>query len=191
MNVIEKNISELIDAEYNPRQLTEKQLEDLKNSVDKFGFVEPIVINTHTDRENVVVGGHQRIKIAKQLGLKKIPCAIVNLGIDAERELNVRLNKNSGQWDWDKLANEFDLSELVDWGFKPEELGVNETFLDDVTDISYLDDDESYRYNFTIKCETDEELERIKGIFKSKNKRINFDSAYQIIGEMSDVTSDN
>ena len=121
---VNKNPHSLIEAEYNPRQLTEKQFADLKQSIETFGFVEPIVINTKKGRENVVVGGHQRLKIAKILNFKKVPCVPVALSRNKERELNVRLNKNSGSWDWDKLANEFDLDELLDWGFEEKDMGL-------------------------------------------------------------------
>ena len=117
MKVKDRKIIDLIDAEYNPRQLTEKQYDDLEESIQKFGFVDPVIVNVNKDRLNVVIGGHQRIKIAKKMGFNKIPCVELDLNWDQERELNVRLNKNTGEWDWDVLANNFDVKELVDWGF--------------------------------------------------------------------------
>ena len=92
MKIIEKKIIDLIDAEYNPRQLTEKQYEDLEQSIDKFGFVDPIIVNKNKDRKNVVIGGHQRIKIAKRMGINKVPCVELDLSLDQEKELNIRLN---------------------------------------------------------------------------------------------------
>ena len=50
MKITKKNINSLIEAEYNPRQLTEQQFEDLKTSIDKFGFVDPIIINKNKER---------------------------------------------------------------------------------------------------------------------------------------------
>ena len=117
MKIIEKKIIDLIDAEYNPRQLTEKQYEDLEQSIDKFGFVDPIIVNKNKDRKNVVIGGHQRIKIAKRMGINKVPCVELDLSLDQEKELNIRLNKNTGEWDWDELANHFEVKDLIDWGF--------------------------------------------------------------------------
>jgi len=104
--------------------LTEKQLDDLKQSIESFGFVEPVVINTTEERMNVVIGGHQRLRIAKMMNYKKVPCVPVKLSLNEERELNIRLNKNSGEWDWDALANNFDLSELTSWGFDEKDLGL-------------------------------------------------------------------
>ena len=120
------DVSNLIFAEYNPRELTKDQHQDLKDSITRFGFVDPLIVNTNKERKNILVGGHQRLKIAKELGYKDVPCVEVDLTPDKEKELNVRLNKNTGQWDWDALANHFDVGELIDWGFNEDELQFNE-----------------------------------------------------------------
>ena len=117
-------INSLNPAEYNPRQISNKQYEDLKASMEKFGCVDPIIININPDRQNVVVGGHQRLRILRQLGAEKVPTVSVNLSQEDERELNVRLNKNGGEWDMDLLSN-FDVVDLKEWGFKDIELGFN------------------------------------------------------------------
>ena len=115
--------TELIAAEYNPRQLTKDQHKDLTDSIKRFGLVDPLIVNTHKERKNVLIGGHQRLKIATMLGLKEIPCVEVELNPAKEKELNIRLNKNVGEWDWDALANYFDVGELTEWGFSEAELG--------------------------------------------------------------------
>jgi len=122
MDIRQHNINDLVFAEYNPRQLTKDQYKNLKDSIKRFGLVDPIIINTNKDRENIVIGGHQRLKIAKDLNIDKIPCVELDLTIDQEKELNVRLNKNTGEWDWDALGNYFDVESLIDWGFTNEEL---------------------------------------------------------------------
>jgi hypothetical protein len=122
MQIVERNINELIEAEYNPRQLTAAQFEQIKSSVQRFGFVDPVIVNTHKDRRNIIVGGHQRVKVARALGIAEVPTVEVKLDAAKERELNIRLNKNTGEWDWDALANHFDVGELVEWGFSEEEL---------------------------------------------------------------------
>ena len=118
-------INSLNPAEYNPRQISNKQYEDLKASMEKFGCVDPIIININPERSNVVVGGHQRLRILRELGAEKVPTVSVNLSEEDERELNVRLNKSGGEWDMDILANEFDVVDLKEWGFKDIELGFN------------------------------------------------------------------
>jgi DNA modification methylase len=114
-------ISKLKPATYNPRQITTKQYNDLKKSIEKFGIVDPIIIN----KDMTVIGGHQRLKICTALKYKEIDCVVLDLSKEEERELNIRLNKNTGEFDMDILANEFDIDELVDWGFKHIDLDIN------------------------------------------------------------------
>ena len=56
------------------------------------------------------------------MGIDAVPCHFINLTRDKERELNIRLNKNTGEWDWDILAGAFDVDELIEWGFSEDEL---------------------------------------------------------------------
>ena len=137
LNIKEYKPDELIAAEYNPRQLTKDQHKDLTDSIKRFGLVDPLIVNTHKDRMNILVGGHQRLKIAQELNIKTIPCVQVKLTPDKERELNIRLNKNTGEWDWDALANSFDVGELTDWGFTEDDL----QFYEEETP-GLIDDDE-------------------------------------------------
>jgi len=125
MKITLVNINSLNPAEYNPRQISNKQYEDLKASMEKFGCVDPIIININPERLNVVVGGHQRLRILRDLGAEKVPTVSVNLSEEDERELNVRLNKSGGEWDMDILANEFDIVDLKEWGFKDIDFGLN------------------------------------------------------------------
>ena len=122
MEISYYNPDELIAAEYNPRQLTKDQHKDLTDSIKRFGLVDPLIVNIYPERKNILVGGHQRLKIAQELDIKDIPCVEVELNPNQERELNIRLNKNSGEWDYDALANYFDVGELTEWGFTDENL---------------------------------------------------------------------
>ena len=130
--------NQLIMAEYNPRQLTKDQHSQLKDSIKRFGLVDPLIVNKNKERKNILVGGHQRLRIAKELGIDKIPCVEVDLSIDQEKELNIRLNKNVGEWDYDSLANYFDVGELMDWGFTDDEL----QFYEEEPEQGLIEDDE-------------------------------------------------
>ena len=113
--------------------------------------------------------------------MNSVPCVAVSLPISEERELNVRLNKNNGEWDWDKLANEFDMSDLVGWGFDPEAFGVPQSYIDSVSDIEILNEDDSFGISFVIKCSNYDELEEIMDAFDSKSKSMSFDSAQEVL----------
>ena len=129
---------DLIMAEYNPRQLTKDQYTQLKDSIERFGLVDPLIVNKNEDRKNILVGGHQRLRIAREMGMVDIPCVEVDLKLDQEKELNIRLNKNVGEWDYDSLANYFDVGELMDWGFSDDEL----QFYEEEPKQGLIDDDE-------------------------------------------------
>jgi DNA modification methylase len=113
MIIEKKKISDLIPAPYNPRQSTAKQEKHLKESLEKFGLVEPIIFNKQT---GYIVGGHFRVRELKKLGITEIECVIVDLNEADEKELNIRLNANTGSWDWDTLANDWDVVDLEAWG---------------------------------------------------------------------------
>ena len=114
-------LTDLIPAPYNPRQLTEKQAQDLTNSLTKFNLADPIVINA----DNKIIGGHQRINILKTQGVTEVDVRVPQrqLNPEEEVELNIRLNKNLGEWDFDALAN-FDEELLKDIGFNSKELDI-------------------------------------------------------------------
>lgn len=122
LQIVQVPIGELKPSEYNPRKQNEKQVSDLKESLSRFGIVDPIVCNGAPGRENVVIGGHFRLKVAAELGYTEMPVVYVNIpDLEKEKELNIRLNKNQGEFDFDLLRN-FGEEFLVDVGFTSEEL---------------------------------------------------------------------
>ena len=130
MIIEKKQIADLIPAPYNPRQSTAKQEQHLKESLEKFGLVEPIIYNKQT---GYIVGGHFRVRELKKLGIKEVECVIVDLNEADEKELNIRLNANTGGWDWDTLANDWEADQLSDWGLDvwKQETNVDYSILDD------------------------------------------------------------
>lgn len=92
-------ISKLNPAEYNPRKDLkpgDPEYEKLKRSIQEFGYVEPIIWNSKTGN---VVGGHQRLKILKEQGIKEIECVVVDMDEQREKALNIALNKVRDEWD--------------------------------------------------------------------------------------------
>ena len=138
MQIVKYRAEDIISAEYNPRQLSKNQYKDLKDSMTRFGIVDPLIINVNKDRKNILVGGHQRLKVAADMEIKEIPCVEVDLSLDQEKELNIRLNKNSGEWDWNLLANNFNNKDLISWGFTEDEM----SFFEEEPTEGLTDDDE-------------------------------------------------
>jgi len=116
-----RKINDLIPYEGNPRQMNQKQKEDLEESLKRFNLMSIPVVNT----DNIIVSGHQRLKILQLLdrGEKTIDVRIPNRKLTSKelREANLRENKNLGSWDYDLLAN-IDKEVLLDVGFTEEEL---------------------------------------------------------------------
>jgi DNA modification methylase len=119
-----RRIGELVDWDKNPRTLTDKQASDLEASLRKFGYVEEIVVNA--DGKSII-GGHMRRKVALAKALVGAG-EVVDVRIPSRpltekehAELAIRLNRNTAEWDFEALANNFEIEELTDWGFVPEE----------------------------------------------------------------------
>jgi DNA modification methylase len=109
-------------SEYNPRTWSKEAINQLRESIKKYGLVDPLLANSAPNRRNIVIGGHFRLSIAKELGIKKVPVVYLNIpDIEKEKELNIRLNKNVGEFDWE-LLEKFNEDFLADIGFSSEEL---------------------------------------------------------------------
>jgi len=177
MKIKDVLIKDLNPSEYNPRALTEKEYEDLKESLKRFDFVEPIVVNSAENRKNIVIGGHQRLIVAKEMGYKTIPVSYVKITkLKREQELNLRLNKNLGHFDYDLLAG-FDEEMLIDAGFTKEELlenfSLNEAekvlFEEDRLEVIIVEAPEAVRLKAKqiFYCDDIKEFRRIKEYFKT------------------------
>jgi len=122
LNIQYLPINYLKPAGYNPRKWDQVAVEQLTESIKRFGLVDPFVVNSAPERKNILIGGHFRWKVAKDLGFTEVPVVYVNIPeIEREKELNLRLNRNTGDWDW-KLLADFDQSFLSDVGFSSEDL---------------------------------------------------------------------
>lgn len=126
MEIKELPLKELKPAAYNPRKKLkkgDKEYEKIKQSLLKFGYVDPIIVN----EDLTVIGGHQRLTVLKDLDYETAKCVIVKLSKEDEKVLNIALNKITGQWDDALLADLLlDLQEsdfnLDLTGFEPPEI---------------------------------------------------------------------
>jgi len=120
----ERPIKELQGYDRNPRIIKKRsrKFQDLDKSIGKFGLAEPVTIQPN----GTIIGGHARVQDFQKRKQKKIDCWVPERPLNAAelKELNIRLNKNiAGEWDLDELKK-FDLNDLMDWGFLPEDLGL-------------------------------------------------------------------
>ena len=115
-------ITDVKPNEYNPKSMTASDEVGLEESIRRFGIVDPLIVNKAPERRGYIIGGHQRFSIYQKLGFKKVPVVWVNIpDVKKEKELCLRLSKNTGKWDND-LLKKFDEDLLKDVGFSGEEM---------------------------------------------------------------------
>lgn len=114
-------LSELVKLHNNPRKITKKDMETLKESLhDNPDYFEarPIILSDRTG-ELVILAGNQRYEAAKALGLKEVPTILLSgLTEEREQEIIIRDNVSNGEWDMDLLAALWDPERLQKWGAK-------------------------------------------------------------------------
>lgn len=122
INISQVDPSSLSPSTYNPRKWDEAAIKKLTESIKRFGLVDPLIVNSAPCRKNVIIGGHFRYEVAKRLKIEKVPVIYINIpDINKEKELNLMLNRNTGDWDYD-LLKYFDIDLLLDIGFDDSDL---------------------------------------------------------------------
>lgn len=116
-------ISDLYDHPKNPRTLSREQYSQLQKSFKKFGYVEPLAIN----QDGMILAGHMRIRTLQRMGIGAhdiIDVRVPNRMLSPQEcsEYLIRSNKNTGSWDYEILSNEWEAMDLMEYGFKEDEL---------------------------------------------------------------------
>jgi len=156
-------ISDLSFAKYNPRTISEKQIEKLTASLEKFGFVDPVVANK---KNKTIVGGHQRTMCWEAMGNKEVPVFWVDLNLEDEKQLNISLNAISGSWNFEVLKQNFDMGVIEEWGFEVEKF-------DELKEVEELKEDEPEKEHKDVRLSIEFDTEQQKTDFESildKNK---------------------
>jgi len=133
-----RKLGDLTEWEKNPRQINKDQARRLRQSLSEFGQVQAIAI----DPDNMIIDGHQRRAVwgmADEYGLDfvvDVRVASRKLTDKEQQKLTIFLGKGAvGEWDFDALANFFQVDDLIDWGFKEYELGIIGEGNPDTTDL--------------------------------------------------------
>ncbi|WP_173276741.1 MULTISPECIES: site-specific DNA-methyltransferase [unclassified Streptococcus] len=148
MEIKELSLKELKPAAYNPRKKLkkgDKEYEKIKQSLLKFGYVDPIIVN----KDMTVIGGHQRLTVLKDLDYETAKCVIVDLPKEDEKALNIALNKITGQWDEALLADL--LLDLQESDFNLDLTGFEPPEIDDI--LSNVHDKELSEDEFDVEEE--------------------------------------
>ena len=161
-------------AAYNPRvdlQPGDDEYEQLKESIEYFGLVVPLVYNRRTNR---LVGGHQRLTVLENNGETKADFSIVDLDEIREKELNIRLNKAQGAWDDAKLQKMLDSlgDRATETGFSLPEIESLQSRIEDALDDTFLENelgDIEETFNVTLEFPV-ERKEEINGYIREHGK---------------------
>jgi ParB-like chromosome segregation protein Spo0J len=137
----------------NPRLIKDDKFKKLVQSIKDFPEmldIRPIVVN----EDMIVLGGNMRLKACKEVGIKEVPIIIAdNLTEEQQREFLIKDNVSGGEWDWDMLANEWEVEQLEEWGLDvPINLETEEQ--EDLSD----DIETNFRIEVILKDEKSQEL---------------------------------
>lgn len=167
MKVIKANIADVKINPNNPRLIKDDKFTKLVQSIKDFPEmleIRPIVVNS----DMVVLGGNMRLKACKEAGIKEVPIIIAdNLTEEQQREFLIKDNVSGGEWDWDILANEWDVEQLEDWGLDIP------SFATDV-DYSILDDED-------VSSQLEDMTNGVKKAIQIEFEAEHYEEAYELV----------
>ena len=153
MEVIYRKTEELVKLENNPRTITQEQLQKLKESIQSnpdYFEARPIILSDRTG-ELVIIAGNQRYDACVQLGIKEVPTVLIsNLTEEREREIIIRNNVSSGEWDMARLL-EWDYADLMKWGVEGISFPEIDDFSEDMQDTHNVLRNANYEAGAHIK----------------------------------------
>ena len=174
------SLDEIIPYENNAKEHPDWQIAQIKNSIEQFGFNDPIAVN-----ENMgIIEGHGRYLAAKELGLKEVPCIILSgMTADEERAYIIAHNKLTMNTGFDLEVLEYELNALKIEDFDLSLTGFEDTEIENILDkdeidIDDIDEIENYNegYNITIVCENLDEAEEL-----NEKLNLNLDLTKQVL----------
>ena len=159
MKTIKAKISDLKVNADNPRYIKDEKFNQLVKSIKELPQmleIRPIVVN----EDMVVLGGNMRLRACQKAGLKEVPIIKASdLTIEQQQEFIIKDNVGFGSWDWDVLANEWDIEQLEDWGLELPGFNINADEFNTDFNLDNGDKEPYQQMTFTL---ADEQAEEIK-----------------------------
>jgi len=164
----------------NPRIIKDDKYSKLLNSIKEFPDMlnkRPLIVVTDIDGKYIVLGGNMRLKALKELKYKEVPIIVADEWTEEERkQFIIEDNVSFGEWDFDRLANEWDVADLTRWGLEIKDYDIIENDneeLSTIDDINFVDEfNESI--NFIIKCENLEQLEQLQSKLNTDAQKMGY-----------------
>ena len=170
--MIKVKISEVKANPKNPRVIKDDKFKKLVKSIQEFPDMlnkRPLVVFTDADGKYVVLGGNMRLKACNELKLTEIPIILADEWTEEQKnEFLIKDNVGFGEWDWDDLANEWDVEKLDDWGL---DVPIFDTNINDIEEVEEFNE----AVNFTIKCDSIEQLEQLQIKLNTSSKKLKYD----------------
>lgn len=174
----EVNIKDLKPAEKNPRYIRDENFKKLVKSIKDFPEMlqkRPLVV----DEDMTILGGNMRYRACQELKIKKIPVIVAEGWTEEQKnEFLIKDNINVGEWDFDMLANEFEVPELIEWGMDSYSFGTGHL----VSDLLGDDEDDEVEESETSETSipekakiTDEGFTRFEIIIPEDSKHLVID----------------
>lgn len=186
----------------NPREINKEKYELLKENIRKYPeFLRqnPLIVYPYQNDQYLIIGGNMRYRALTELGFDKVPCSVLPTDTPIERlkAFIVLDNSNFGKWDWDKVANEWEADDLVEWGVDlpnwDKENSVNPDDFSDEFSLPSGDKENTERITFILSSEQvvfiKEQLKNV-GINRIEtfgNSNSNGNSLYAIVKEWADA----
>jgi ParB-like chromosome segregation protein Spo0J len=154
MNIQTVKISEIKTNPNNPRIIKDEKFAKLVQSIKDFPKmleIRPIVVND----DMIVLGGNMRLKACKEAGLKQIPIIKASdLTEDEQRQFIIKDNVGFGEWDWDMIANEWDVEQVGEWGLDVP------IFMDELTGDDLIGEEKNKSATMKITFDSPEQLQK-------------------------------
>ena len=140
-----------------------------RNISDKQSY--KFICFTDTDGKLVVLGGNMRLKAAKEVGLKKLPVMLADDWTEEQKaQFLIKDNVGFGEWNWQELQADWDVEQLGDWGLDVPQWANNSEDIEDIENIESFNES----VNFTIKCESIEQLEELQTKLNVSGSKISY-----------------
>lgn len=173
MSMLEPNEGQLDGLPANPREIKKEKLDLLKENIQKYPEMlklRGLMVYPLEDGKYIIIGGNMRFQAMSELGFSNAPCIVIpkETSVEQLKAYTILDNNGFGKWDWESLANEWETSELEDWGLDLP-IQESEINMDEFFDGAGDDDEKSKGEKLTISIpdELSEKKDEIKSIIET------------------------